>query len=182
LAQIGAFNIHPSLLPKYRGPSPLQSQILADEKERGVSVIKMDERVDHGPILASSSFDDTDRSFIELGIELFKAGTKLLINELPRLMNGEAKLRIQNDTHATFTKKFEKTDGALDPEGGREAWLKYLALSHSPGAYFTFREKSGGVRLKITAAKFEAGRFVPLRVIPEAKREMSYQDFLRGHK
>jgi methionyl-tRNA formyltransferase len=179
--KFGSFNIHPSLLPKYRGPSPLQSQIMAGEAKVGVTVIKMDDKVDHGPILANEEIDyGLDLSFHELGEKLFKIGTDLLASKLQN-EGVPMTLGTQEDTNATFTHKFEKADGELDLSKPKTAWLKYLALGHSPGVYFTYKSKKD-IKIKVIKAEYRDGRFMPIRVIPEAKKEMPFADFLRGQQ
>ena len=183
--------LHPSLLPKYRGPSPLQSQILADEKEVGVTVIKMDEEVDHGEILAQQNFQFsifnfqnnplTKSNFVGLGDFLFTKGTELFIENFPKLAKGEI-LKPQDDSKATFTKKFDKKDSEINLEDNRKSWLTYQALGSTLGVFFFVKHKDKNIRVKITEAEFNDGKFVPLKVIPEGKKEMRYEDFLRGIK
>lgn len=114
IARYGIWNIHPSLLPQYRGATPIQSAILNNEKQTGVSVIKMDEQVDHGSILSQASCEignnDTTLTLMsklaKLGAELF---TKLLSNPQLALQNAT----LQEHQKATFTKKLTKTDGYI---------------------------------------------------------------------
>jgi methionyl-tRNA formyltransferase len=198
IPKYGSFNIHPSLLPKYRGPSPLQSQILADEKDVGVTIIKMDNQVDHGPVAAScqltaTSLEKWPMSFKELGEVLFKKGAGLLIETLPKLVSGEIVPKPQDDSEATFTKKFEKKDGEINLDGGpnksavdgferasKKSWLKYLALGSTIGVFFFAKHKNKTIRVKITAAEFRDSKFAPTKVVPEGRKEMSYEDFVRG--
>jgi len=90
----GVLNIHPSLLPKYRGPTPVPTAILNGEQETGVTIIKMDEKVDHGPILSQFKMDirpdDTAESLLE---RLFTAGAKVLTTILPVYLEGKIELR-----------------------------------------------------------------------------------------
>src|SRR3989344_5728434 len=90
IPKYGFLNIHPSLLPKYRGPSPIQTAILNGEKETGVTIILMDEKADHGPILTNSKFKiQNSKSYKELEKELAKLGAQLLVEILPKWINGE---------------------------------------------------------------------------------------------
>ncbi|OGK64993.1 hypothetical protein A2209_04880 [Candidatus Roizmanbacteria bacterium RIFOXYA1_FULL_41_12] len=111
----GFFNIHPSLLPKYRGSTPLQSAILNDEKITGVSIIKMDEKVDHGPIVAQEkiaiSNSDTYLSLLE---KTAHCGALLFAESNRRGLFGPdlaGRLRQQDHSLATYTHKFTKQDG-----------------------------------------------------------------------
>ncbi len=108
------FNIHPSLLPKYRGASPLQQQILDGIKDSGVTIIQIDARMDHGPIVAQEKDvilpEDTTRT---LGTRLFAKGADLFINEvLLKIRN--LKLKIQADSQATYTKKLTRESGYVE--------------------------------------------------------------------
>jgi len=169
----GVLNVHPSLLPRYRGPSPIESQILADEKEMGVSVILLDEQVDHGPILGQKSFsipEPLDR--VQVNDLLWHAGGELLASILPAWIDGTLSSMPQDDNRATFTKKIQKEDGEIDLTGDpRQNYLKYLAYQGWPGVYFF----KNGKRIKVTKATYENGKFVILRVVPEGKPEMEYQ-------
>jgi methionyl-tRNA formyltransferase len=181
LPRLGTLNVHPSLLPEYRGPSPLEAQILADEKEVGVSVIVLDEETDHGPVLAQKSIslpEPVGRKALEK--MLWTEGGALLAEAIPHYAEGSLLPHEQDHAKATFTPKLSKEDGLLDLAGdARKNYLKYLAYEGWPGTYF-FSERSGAkTRVKITAAEFTDGAFRVLRVIPENRREMSYDDFLR---
>lgn len=185
IPKFGSFNIHPSLLPKYRGPSPLQSQILADEKEVGVTIIKMDERVDSGEILRYwimdiGNYGNWPISYKELGDTLFKKGAEILAESLSRLERGEIKLSPQDDSKTTFTRKYEKKDGEIDLSNGRKAWLTFQALSSTVGVFFFVKHGEKRIRVKITAVEFRDNKFTPIKVIPEGKKEMGYEDFRRG--
>src|SRR6185369_8349376 len=83
--RMGMLNIHPSLLPKYRGPSPVQTAILNGETKTGVSIMRVDAEVDHGPILAQTELEiQSEDTAVTLLIKLFKIGTDLLIETLPK--------------------------------------------------------------------------------------------------
>lgn len=116
LPKFGVLNIHPSLLPKHRGPSPIQAAILSGDRETGVSIIKLDEEMDHGPILAKSKFQITDSKieFKNLHDQLAKLGTDLLIETLPKCLAGKLQPIPQDHAKATFTKIITKSDGRID--------------------------------------------------------------------
>ncbi len=118
----GILNIHPSLLPKYRGPTPIQTAILNGDKETGVTIIKLNEKIDEGEILAQEKVKiDPNDTTITLGEKLYKAGTNSLIKILPDYLKGKIKLTPQNNNAATgqlsatvnITKKFTKQDGFI---------------------------------------------------------------------
>jgi len=185
----GTLNVHPSLLPKFRGPSPIESSILADEKDTGVSIMLLDEEVDHGPILKQMevALRVWPPKASELEDILGREGGKLLAEVIPRWVLGEIEAAPQNHSQATFTRKISKEDGLLDlSSDSYKNFLKIQALEGWPGTYFFVERAGKKVRVKITEAKFlpaQAGEnevLEILKVIPEGKREMSYQEFLRG--
>ncbi len=174
-------NVHPSLLPRYRGTSPVESQILADEKDIGVTIIQMDKEMDHGPVIAQERIEIQDWPISRdlLNQILWARGGQLLSQVLPKQMGGDTKIIVQDHTQATFTKKIHKEDGLLDLSNiGRKNFLKYLAYEGWPGTFFFHN----GKRVKITKAKLENDSFIIERVIPEGKKEMDYLEFLRNAK
>lgn len=179
----GVLNIHPSLLPKYRGPSPLQSAILADDHDTGVSIILLDEEMDHGPILAQEHVSITPwpppaHVFEE---KLAKAGGDLLATLLPEWVSGNITVHAQDHAHATYTKKIEKQDGELNlDENAYQNYLKICAFDPWPGTFFFINRREKKIRIKITKASYHDGQLIIERVIPEGGRDMSYQDFLRS--
>ncbi len=114
-SKLGTIGVHPSLLPKYRGASPIQAAILGSEKETGVSLYLMDEKLDHGPILAQKrAFMGQNEDYLGLEEQLAKLAGKLLVEVLPRFLKGEIRSQIQDESLATFTKKFETRDAFVD--------------------------------------------------------------------
>jgi len=116
LPRYGILNIHPSLLPRWRGPSPIQYTILHGDTETGVTIIKMDEWMDHGPAIAASSFQISDSSkstYKELHDKLAKLGSELLIDILPKWLKGEITPMPQDDLKATYSKILKKEDGRI---------------------------------------------------------------------
>ena len=182
-------NVHPSLLPKYRGPSPIRSAILADDPEVGVSIIKLDEYMDHGPLIAQEPLSLTTTAWPVdgriLDQELATLSGKLLANTIPAWVAGDITPQPQEHSHATYTKKFTKADGelTLDPfalptgDSAYKLLLKVRALTGFPGTFFMY----GGKRVKVTAATIENDTFVIERVIPEGKSEQLFSEYLRGY-
>lgn len=113
----GILVIHPSLLPKYRGASPVQAAIINGDKETGVTIIKMDEKIDHGPIVAQFNeeikLDDTAGTLYS---RLFQKSAEVLVTILPAWVEGRIKPRNQDHSKATFTKILKKEDGYIDLE------------------------------------------------------------------
>lgn len=181
LSKHKTLNIHPSLLPAYRGASPVQSMILANEEHPGVSIMELDKEMDHGPILAMKEIKpDPWPTTEEAAKEFFgREGAKLLASILPDWMSGDLKAIPQDHTKATFTKKIEKEDGLIDLSSDpHKNYLKILAYHHWPRAYFFDSEK----RIVVTDAEYKDNQLVIKKVIPEGKKEMLYADYLRGKR
>ena len=116
IPKYGCLNIHPSLLPRWRGASPIQYAILNGDKETGISIILMTEKLDEGDIIASSEFQITNSkiTYPELSKELANLGTKLLLETIPKWLKNEVKPKSQNSSEATYTKALTKEDGKID--------------------------------------------------------------------
>lgn len=173
LPRMGALNVHPSLLPRFRGASPIESQILTDERECGVTIIKLDDQMDHGPIVAQASVTPDPWPLRASVLEemLARTGGQILAEALPPYMEGSLTPEPQDDSKATFTKKIEKEMGEIDLSADAyQNYLKFCAYEGWPGTFFF----KNGVRIKITDAEFKNGSFKPLRVVPEGKKEQPY--------
>jgi methionyl-tRNA formyltransferase len=179
----GALNIHPSLLPKFRGPSPYVSAILADERETGVSLMLMEEKMDAGPILAQARIEIAEEDWPPKGLllsqMLFTEGVNLLADVLPQWLNGTLVPESQDESLATYTKKFSDEDALLDLNNPRESFLKIRAFDKSPRAHFMTDK---GKRVIVTDAQWKDGALEIVSVLPEGKKEMPYAEFLRGQR
>ena len=184
LPKHGCLNIHPSLLPKFRGPSPYVSAILADERATGVTLMLMEERMDAGPVLAQAKIEIAEEEWPPKGLllsqMLFTEGVNLLAEVLPDWLAGTLEPVEQDDSQATYTKKFSDADALLDLNGNqREQFLKVQAFNKNPRAYFINAKNK---RIIVTDAAWTDGELKILRVLPEGKKEMPYQDYLHGQK
>ncbi|MDB5225342.1 MAG: Methionyl-tRNA formyltransferase [Candidatus Adlerbacteria bacterium] len=183
----GCLNVHPSLLPKFRGPSPARSAILADERTTGVSIMQMNAAMDAGPIVAQGRIVLEEETPEAPGWppqgELFEQllateGGNLLAETLPQWIAGAIAAEPQDESQATFTKKFTTEDALVDLAGdARQQLLKIRALDKNPRAYFI---DEAGKRIGITEAALEDGKLVIKKVVPEGKREMGFEDYQRG--
>lgn len=144
-------NIHSSLLPKYRGPTPIQTAILNGEKETGITIIVLDEELDHGDIISQIKYPILeDDNYQILHDKLSKAGAELLIKLLPDWINGKIKAIPQDHKKATFTRKFKWEDGKIEwSKESIEIIRKIKALNPEPGTWTTWNGKV----LKILDAK-----------------------------
>jgi methionyl-tRNA formyltransferase len=151
LPRRGSVNLHPSLLPRWRGSTPVQSAILAGDTATGVSIILMDRGLDTGPILAQRSVPiEPEETHPELAARLAGVGANLLAETLPRWLRGEIEPAPQDNERATVTRELKKEDGRIDwthPAG--EIARRVRALQPWPGTYTTWQ----GRTLKIVQAR-----------------------------
>ncbi|MFT5179850.1 MAG: methionyl-tRNA formyltransferase [Candidatus Paceibacteria bacterium] len=178
----GPLNVHPSLLPLYRGASPIESAMLDDMKETGVTIMLMDAKMDHGSILNQEvvEFDEWPKKK-EVEDNLAKLGGQLLCQTIPLWINGDIEEQEQDHEMATFTKKIKKEDGLIDLDGNtKESYLKIKALNPWPGTFYFVKKGDKEIRVKITDASFIKGKFKILKVIPEGKKEMDFDVFEKG--
>lgn len=176
-------NVHPSLLPKLRGPSPIQTAIL-EENETGVSIMRLDNEMDHGPLLAQEKLDIEWPPYAdELEKISAKTGAKILAKIIPDWISGKIKEVDQDHSLATICKKIEKSDAEIDLSQNPETLLRKIrAFNIWPGAFFFETNKGNKVRIIIKKARIENNTLVIERVVPEGKKEMNYSDYLRGKK
>lgn len=175
LPKLGTINIHPSLLPLYRGPSPIVAPILNGDTETGVTIIKIDEKMDHGPMLAQEKINLSGKEFIQdLEKSLAELGGKLLVEIIPEFITGKVKLKEQDHGRATYVKKITKEDGEIKlTDDARENYNKFRAYATWPRTFF-FKD---GKRIIITKARLENNKFVIEKVLPEGKKEILYEEF-----
>jgi len=173
-------NVHPSLLPLLRGSSPLQTAIINDMRDTGVTIMRLDKEMDHGPILAQKKADlpvwpvDTDT----LGAALAREGGALIASILPDILSGKTKETEQDHSKATYTKKISKEDGLIDLAADPyKNFLAYNAYRSWPTSYFFIEKGSEKIRVTITDAAFENGVFTIKKVIPQGKKEMTWKEF-----
>lgn len=174
LPKLGSLNIHYSLLPKYRGASPVESAILNGDIETGVTIQKMEFKMDSGPIVAQEKiFIHSNEKTPDLRKRLIKIGGELLVKILPDYIENRIKLIPQNETEATYCKKIKKEDGLIDlNDGSIKNYNKYRAYAIWPRTYFF----KNGKRIIITKAKLENDEFIIEKIIPENGKEIDYKN------
>lgn len=148
MTRIGILNIHPSLLPKYRGPSPVTSAVLNGDRETGVSIMLLDNELDHGSILAQEGLIIQDKETAdELTLRLISLASTMLLRVLSDLESGTLKGREQDHTNATYTKMVSKDDGRIDwSRTAREIFNQWRAYSSWPGIWTKWKDAT----IKIT--------------------------------
>jgi len=139
IPKFGPINIHPSLLPKYRGASPIQATILANDEETGITIMLMDEKIDHGPIIAFKKIKIENENSVNLSKKLAKLGANLLITILPKWFEKEIKPVSQDHEKATFTRLIKKTHGKIIwGKSAQQIEQMLRAYQPWPGIYTVF--------------------------------------------
>jgi methionyl-tRNA formyltransferase len=165
-------NVHPSLLPRWRGAAPVERAILAGDETTGVTIHRTVEALDAGPIAAQESFpigadDDAGTIFVRSA----EVAARLLDDVLADPVFEE-----QPEEGATYAEKIGPADRELDLDDPVDAWRRVRALSPHIGAWATLE----GRRVIVWRARLDDGGFVPLEVQPEGRKRMSYDEFRRG--
>ena len=175
MPKFGSINIHYSLLPKYRGASPVESAILNGDTVTGVSIQKMKFKMDSGPIIAQEKVEIfPNEKASELRTRLIKIGGELLIKILPEFIAGKIHEAKQDESQATFCKKIKKEDGLIDLNGNAiKNYNKFRAYATWPRTFFF----KNGKRIIITDVALENGKFMIKKVLPEGKKEIKWEEF-----
>lgn len=196
IPRFGFVNIHPSLLPHWRGPAPITAALLDGDKKTGVSFMLLDAEMDHGPLLAQYEIEidgqDTVTTLEKKLIELARPKLSLILEQH---VLGQLPPQEQKHDAATYSKKLKRADGLLDQRLAAETLARRVrALAGWPGTFVLLQDK----RLKVLRA--HTSRVAPAKggefglackdsswlildeVQPEGKRPMSGSAFLRGHK
>jgi methionyl-tRNA formyltransferase len=165
-------NVHPSLLPRWRGAAPVERALMAGDTEAGVTIIRLVEELDAGPIAAQERFpiglDDDAGTIYERSVPI---AADLVEQVLP-----EPSFRPQPSEGVTYAEKIGPEDRELDLTKPVEAMNRVRALSPHIGA----RAELEGRRVLVWRARIEDGRFLPVEVQPEGGRRMGYDEWLRG--
>jgi methionyl-tRNA formyltransferase len=203
----GFLNLHPSLLPKWRGASPIQSTILTSDAETGVTLFKMDNQVDHGPIIANSKLPITNYQITcsELSERLAGLGAKLVIETLPQWLKDKITPLAQNESLATYCHKITPEDEKINWQiSAEEVDRKVRALNPNPGVFTITQEKVIKIikgfpaldnKLSITkqigevfeyekkmAIKCNSGFYIIEKLKPAGKDTMTSESFLNGNR
>jgi methionyl-tRNA formyltransferase len=151
IAKYGALNIHPSLLPKYRGPSPIQTALLNGDKTIGTTIMLLDEKMDHGPIInQQSTIINQQDNYLSLSKKLAEQSAELLIKTIPDYLAGKIKAQKQNHQQATFTRIIKKEDGFITEDKTAitifNMWRAYMPW---PGIFGQLRANSKQLTIKL---------------------------------
>jgi methionyl-tRNA formyltransferase len=166
----GVIGVHPSLLPKYRGSSPIQSVILSGEPTTGVSLYRMDEKMDHGPVIASHeiALDDPLITYEQLQARLAQCAADMLLDIIPSYSRDTVAVEQDHD-EATFTRKFTTEDGYVDLGHMAPAEISRIirALNPDPGA-FAYINNVRTKLLEVSADK--DGSLHISKILPDGKK------------
>ncbi|HSD12467.1 MAG TPA: methionyl-tRNA formyltransferase [Patescibacteria group bacterium] len=209
LPKLGCLNLHGSLLPKYRGASPIQAAIAAGERETGVSLMRMDEQVDHGPVLATVAVPiDPGDTYGTLEAKLADAAADLLVAHLDDIAEGKLVPEEQPHDAATYTAIIGREDGFVRWDGAdaKAVERRLRAFDPWPGLYAVWTRNGRPLRLKLTdvhaienrpglepgtafiddegfpAVSARTGAVRLVQVQPEGKKPMDGKAFLNGYK
>lgn len=177
---LGSINVHGSLLPKYRGASPIQTAILNGDQETGVTIMFMDAAADHGPILSTKKLAiSNDETFQSLSNKMSQIAAPLLIDTILQFVSGKIKPRVQNHARATFTKLITKEDGYFDinsPPSPTKLNRMIHAYYPWPNAWTIWEIKSQKEKVKRIV------KFLPRGLVQmEGKKAVPLKDFLHGY-
>ena len=167
IPKLGAVNVHASLLPRHRGAAPIAHAILAGDKETGITIMRMDEKLDHGAVLATGVTEiGPHEDAVTLTSRLAAMGAELLVETIPRLEGIEP--REQDHDQATFAPRLSRKDGELDWEmSPEEIDRRVRAFQPWPGVTLP---DPFGQRMKVLSGRVEGDRYVPERVQTPGRR------------
>lgn len=174
IPKFGALNAHPSLLPTYRGSSPVQAAILNGDEVAGVTIMLMDEKVDHGPVLAQKQYAESIKSmsYLELHDALAQLGGELLVETIPQWLDGKVVPQPQDHSKATFTKRIKKEHGRIDWAKPAEYIERQVrAFQPWPGAYTTLEVKSQNSKVKSISQKPKVLKILQAEVLKQGDKE-----------
>ena len=164
-AKFGFINIHASLLPKWRGAAPIQRAIMNGDTKTGVSIMRIEEKLDGGPVLSAKELDlDQTTTYGEIEKKLSELGASVLIESLKKIENGKAKFVDQVHSEATYAKKIDKTETKINWNLDANEVIRHIhGLSPNPGAWFEYENE----RFKVLRANKSSATGKPGRVLDE---------------
>lgn len=204
-----SINIHPSMLPKFRGPSPIQNAILAGEKETGITIMLVDEKMDHGDILVQTKVLIYPNETTEtLSQKIAPVSSRLLLEAIPLWIEGKIKPKKQDDTKATYCQLIEREDGHIFwDETAEDIFNKYRAFQPWPGIFSVWEKDGNHSRIKLAKITLQdenqekkrelgeifetnnkigvntsKGVIILEEIQLEGKKPITIKEFVNGHK
>ena len=165
LTKKGFINIHASLLPKWRGAAPIQRSIINLDKQTGITIMKINNKLDSGPICNSYKIDISNNENAEIiSNKLSLLGAEKILDNIDKILDDEIEFKEQNHADATYANKIEKSEGKIDWNSKAENIIgKINGLYPSPGAWFIYK----GERFKILKAEISEGKGIPGIILDE---------------
>ena len=165
LTKKGFINIHASLLPKWRGAAPIQRSIINLDQQTGITIMKINNKLDSGPICNSYKIDISNNENAEIiSNKLSLLGAEKILDNIDNILNDEIEFKEQNHADATYANKIEKSEGKIDWNNKAENIIgKINGLYPSPGAWFIYK----GERFKILKAEISEGKGKPGIILDE---------------
>lgn len=143
MSRLGCFNVHGSLLPRFRGASPMQQAILQGDKKTGVTIMKMEEGLDSGDMVSKAETEIGDKNFKDIHDELSHMGAELMVEVLPLIDKGSVLYEEQDESLSTYAPRIEKKDGKIDFEQSAfSIQQKIRAFDPWPGAFCKYKEEN----------------------------------------
>lgn len=204
----GSLNVHASLLPKFRGPSPIQNTLMAGEKETGATIMLMDEGIDTGDVLNKKTTEISQEDTLStLSLNLARLGSALLLETIPLWIEGRIKSKKQKESQATLCQLIERDDGRIFwDEKAEVIYNKYRALSPWPGIFCFWENSDSLERIKFHKVSlqrkdseteyrlgevFQSGDEIGVKssegiiiideIQLEGKKPLSIKEFVNGH-
>lgn len=200
LSELPSLNIHPSLLPNLRGPSPIQTALLKGQDKTGVTLMQLDHKMDHGPILGQIEAKiDPNQGFVALSGQLADLGAKLLQNSILDYLQNKLTVRAQDDSQATFCQLIKKSDGQIDfTKSALDIHNQVRAFEDWPTSFTKFgdlevkiiKTKINNTKLAVGQLKIENNKLLVgckdqsleiLEIQPAGKKIMTGDEFIRGY-
>ena len=182
LPKLGTINVHYSLLPRWRGASPVEASILGGDETTGITIQKMALKMDTGDIIKKEEVTIGQKeNKVDLKKRLEEIGAEKLVEILPDIFSEKITLEKQDEELATYCKKINKEDGDITQETNDEIkWRKYRAFIDWPRTYFFAEKGERKIRVIVTNADFVDGKFVIKNVLPEGKKETTWENFSKN--
>lgn len=209
LPRLGCLNIHPSLLPLYRGPSPIQACLLNGDTKTGISLMLLDKKMDHGPLVTQLDYPIApDDNYETLSAKLADQSAELLIATLPEFISGQKTPQEQNHSAATFTKIIQKSDGEINWQNKAQAiYNQWRAFIVWPTIFSVVKINDKNILIKFNEIKVsqehptgdhalgqlfihhkkllatcgESSYLEILKLQPEGKKIMTASEFINGY-
>jgi methionyl-tRNA formyltransferase len=189
----GIINVHPSLLPKYRGPSPIEAAIENGDSQTGISIMELTAGMDEGPIYKTSTYTlNGKETRLDLKTRLSEIGTNMLVQLLPKILDGSIKPTKQDDSEATYCKLLKKDDSWLRPDQFTADQAERIVRAHLGFPKTKLHLEGNGIVIKKAHVSNNKNTMLDIlckdnkyltitELVAPSGKTMSAHDFLNGH-